>query len=203
MGLECHAVCHWQGRSSSGQAYLEGDHIAFRGEFRMKLMLVDIRGVVATRGRLSLTAAGGTAALDIGDKAEAWAERIRNPKGLIDKLGMRPGDCVALIGAEPDPVLLAELAGAGIDARRTDSLGPDETWIILSAAGPADLSLAGPAAAALAPKGVLWVVYPKGRSSPVPQDAVLEAGRGTGLADVKVCAVSAAATALKFMRRKG
>ena len=32
----------------------------------------------------------GEATFELGPKAERWAERIRNPKSLLDKLGVKP-----------------------------------------------------------------------------------------------------------------
>ncbi|HYC03457.1 MAG TPA: hypothetical protein VED40_09205 [Azospirillaceae bacterium] len=202
MGQESAAVCHWEGRSSDGRAWLEGDHILFRGDFRLKLMLADIRAAVATNGRLSLTLAAGTAALDLGTKAQDWADRIRNPRTLVDKLGFRPGQRIELLGAAPDPVLLEELSRAGLAAAPAAAPSPGVDWAVLTAASPGELDAVPGIAAALAPAGGLWIVHPKGKGSPVPQERVFEAGRGAGLVDTKICAVSAASTALKFVRPK-
>ncbi|HYE48058.1 MAG TPA: hypothetical protein VEB20_00595 [Azospirillaceae bacterium] len=200
MGQECAAVCHWEGRSSSGRAYLEGDHLLFRGDFRLKLMLADVKAAVAANGRLSLTMASGTAALDLGTKAEDWAQRIRNPKTLVDKLGFKPGQPVELLGGPADPVLLAELALAGIVVETPPAPRPGATWYLLSASDPADLERVPGVAGVLPPAGGLWIVYPKGKASPVTEAMVFAAGRGAGLTDNKTCAVSAASTALKFVR---
>jgi len=203
MGQECAAVCHWAGQSSSGTAMLEGDHLLFRGGFRLKIPFADLKAVTACNGRLSLMTADGTAALDLGAKAADWAERIRNPRSLADKLGLAAGTAVDLVGDAPDPALLEELAAKGIVATRRADPEPGAAWIILSVSAPPALDRVPACAAALGEKGALWIVHPKGARSPVPQDLVFAAGRGAGLADVKTCAVSATSTGLKFVRRKG
>lgn len=192
------AVCHWRGRSSEGRALLEGDHLLFRGDFRLKLPFADLRGIAAAAGRLSLAVADGTVELELGLKAEDWAARIRNPKTVLDKMGIGPGTAVTLMGAAPDPDLAAALDRAGVGSVPP---GAEGGVIVLSAAGRGDLSAVPSAADALGPKGALWIVYPKG-GRVITQADIFAAGKGAGLVDTKVCAVSAASTALRFIRRK-
>lgn len=56
----------------------------------------------------------------------------------------------------------------------------------------------------LAPTGMLWISWPKGTSgvaTDVTENVVREIGLATGLVDVKVCAVDATWSGLKFVRR--
>ena len=53
----------------------------------------------------------------------------------------------------------------------------------------------------LASNGALWIVYPKGRKE-ITELQVLNAGRATGLVDIKVVSYSATHTALKFVLPK-
>ena len=57
----------------AGRALLETDFLLFRGDQRVKIPFSDIRGVEAKDGVLRLTLAKGTAALELGPKAQAWA----------------------------------------------------------------------------------------------------------------------------------
>jgi hypothetical protein len=63
-----------------------------------------------------------------------------------------------------------------------------------------------PAAASLTAAGMLWVAWPK-KASKVPTDLtegrVRAHGLAGGLVDVKVCAVDAVWSGLKFVRRIG
>ena len=57
---------------------------------------------------------------------------------------------------------------------------------------------------ALAPAGILWVSWPKRTShvaTNITETAVREIGLANGLVDVKVCAVDATWSGLKFVRR--
>jgi hypothetical protein len=59
-------------------------------------------------------------------------------------------------------------------------------------------------ARALAPAGMLWVSWPKGTSgvtTDLTENVVREIGLANGLVDVKVCAVDATWSGLKFVRR--
>ncbi|MBS1912925.1 MAG: DUF3052 domain-containing protein [Bacteroidetes bacterium] len=59
-------------------------------------------------------------------------------------------------------------------------------------------------AATLAPNGMLWVAWPKkssGVATDVTFDIVHSIGLGAGLVDVKICAIDATWTALKFVIR--
>ncbi len=53
-------------------------------------------------------------------------------------------------------------------------------------------------AAALAPAGALWIVYPKGQAI-IRETHVIAAGRAAGLVDTKVVGFSPTHTALKFV----
>lgn len=59
-------------------------------------------------------------------------------------------------------------------------------------------------ARALTPAGMLWVSWPKGTSgvaTDLAENVVREIGLANGLVDVKVCAVDATWSGLKFVRR--
>lgn len=198
MGQEATVTARWGDSHGSGKAMLEGDHLLFRGEFRVKLMLADLTEAAVAEDSLVLAVADGTLSLDLGAaKAADWLHRIRNPKTTLDKLGIKPGQRVAVRGREPDPVLAAELSRGGI----TGDAGGDADFILLVADGIDDLDAVATLAPGLGAKTGLWIIYPKGRRD-ITQDHIFAAGRGAGLVDNKVCSVSPTHTALKFVRRK-
>lgn len=198
MGQEATVTATWNGTTSNGKAMLEGDHLLLRGDVRAKLMLADLTGAKVAGDDLVLTTGEGTLSLALGAaKAADWLHRIQNPKTVLDKLGVRPGQRVALRGQAPDPVLAAELARGGI----TGDAGKDAELVLLVADAVGDLDAVAALAAGLGPKSGLWIIYPKGRRD-ITQEDVFAAGRGAGLVDNKVCAVSPTHTALKFVRRK-
>jgi hypothetical protein len=119
---------------------------------------------------------------------------------LPQKLGIRGGARVALVGA-PDGFLsrLCPLPD-GVCVGR-DTRGPLDVILRFATARDAlecsFLSLA----AALAPAGGLWVIWPK-HASGVPtdlsDDVVREVGLASGLVDNKVCAVDEVWSGLRF-----
>ena len=122
---------------------------------------------------------------------------------LAKKLGVKAAQRVALLGAPPEFRKLLRPLPPRI--RWTDQLDVPLDCIVLFARDAAALHRSlSPAAAALAPAGMLWIAWPK-RAAKVPTDltsaAVRSAGLATGLVDVKVCAMTEIWSGLKFVRR--
>lgn len=125
-------------------------------------------------------------------------------RSLVEKLGIKAGTTVILIGGPPGyPVLLGELPpGATIKTR----LPAAARFIHQFARLRIELEAAFPRAAkTLVDDGTLWVSWPK-KSSKLPtdltEDVVRAIGLPLGLVDVKVCAVDDVWSGLKFVRRK-
>jgi hypothetical protein len=138
---------------------------------------------------LTVTYAGGRIELELGEREAArWARDIANPKTLADKLGVKPGQRVRLVGGAD-----RELVGAG---REVASGQADIVFVAL--ASPADLALIGRLQDEIAADGAIWVIRPKGRDD-LTEAMVIGAGRGAGLHDVKIARVSATHTAMKFV----
>src|SRR5688572_6776367 len=110
MGSESSCSLRVGGKRISGKALLETDHIIFRGiEGKISIPRADVQRVEAEAGDLSVTYSGGTAVFELGPLAERWAEKIRNPRGLLDKLGVKEGCRVAVLGVR-DESFLKQLA---------------------------------------------------------------------------------------------
>ena len=198
MGQEAEVAATWNGVTSRGKALLEGDHLLLRGNVRVKMMLADLTSAELAGDALVLTGPAGCLSLDLGAaKAGDWLHRIRNPKSVLDKLGISQSRRVALRGDGPDPVLAAELSRGGV----AGDAGDDADFVLLVTNDAGGLGAVAGLAAGLGVKAGLWIIYPKGRRD-ITQEDVFAAGRGAGLVDNKVCAVSPTHTALKFVRRK-
>ena len=120
---------------------------------------------------------------------------------LAGKLGVKPESRVLLVGA-PDGFELAAPPGAVVHSRP----GPRPYEVILAFC-PDRAALHrrfAPLAGRLTPAGALWISWPK-KSSKVPTDldenVVRDHGLEVGLVDVKVAAVDATWSGLKFVRR--
>jgi hypothetical protein len=123
---------------------------------------------------------------------------------LVKKLGVKPGFTVAILDA---PDRFDETLGAlPDDVTVTRRLGGGKDMVIVFTTERAALARRlGALRAAIAPDGMIWVVWPK-KSSGVPtdvtEDVVREVVLPTGLVDVKVCAVDATWSGLKIVIRK-
>lgn len=195
MGDEARATLRYEGREVEGKALLETDELVFRGDVRLKVPFRSLSSVSAEDGRLALAWGDERAELELGPKAERWADRIRNPRTLVDKLGVKPGRRVSLVDAPGDEIR-ALLAERGIEP--VDGEQPDADVILFGASTPDDLARLGPLQDSLARDGAIWVVAPKGGVEPT-EAQVLAGGKAAGLVDVKVARWSDTHTAHKFV----
>jgi hypothetical protein len=198
MGQEIKCRVDFGKESSSGKALLETSELIFRGDFRLKIPFPSIRDMQVSAGELAIqfshaSEAGSkdvSAVFHLGDAAEKWASRIRNPPSRLDKLGVKPGTRIRLIGRH-DADFRRELGGQGAITTRSK---PDLVFVTVNTKEEL-------VELAYHSEGAIWVVYPKGVDA-VTQSDVITAGRAAGLVDIKVCAFSATHTALKFTRRR-
>jgi hypothetical protein len=124
---------------------------------------------------------------------------------LPKKLGLAAGQRVAILGGPHGFARdLGDLSGVDVEMKLVGRR-PYDT-VILFARWRAELAHRfGPTAARLTPAGSLWVAWPK-KASGVPSDltegVAREIGLPEGLVDVKVCAIDATWSGLKFVWRK-
>jgi len=173
----------------------------FRGDdgLRLKLSFDEMRRVTALNGELHLQLADGSAVFELGVQAEKWAHRILNPKGLLDKLGVKPGMKIAVLGVD-DPAFLADLRA------RTEDISFEQpasatAAIFVAANDPSGLDCLAALKQAIRPDGAVWVVFRKGRKD-FNENDILRCGLAAGLVDVKVVRFSETHTASKFVIRK-
>lgn len=200
MGDEANCTLTQGGKSCAGRALLETSEILFRGgDVRLKIPLSSITEARAQDGELRLRTKDGKFTFELGPRAEKWREKIANPKSLIDKLGVKPGERVTLIGRFPAE-FSANLKkhGAQLATPEASVVSP---WIFF-AAESRDY-LAGIKHVAKSVKGTtaLWIVYPKGQKHITEAD-VRSSGLAFGLTDIKVASFSPTHTALKFVLPK-
>ena len=98
MGLEAPCVARSGTNQWEGTALLESDHLLFRGDFRLKLLFKNVRSARAEDGELTLVTPEGEWSFSVGAAAERWANRILHPPSRIEKLGLKPGSRVAVLG---------------------------------------------------------------------------------------------------------
>src|SRR5579872_6283747 len=194
MGQEQECRMSYQGRTLAGKAYLETDYVLFRGEERLKIPLKEITAATASAGILRLEFAGGPAEFELGKASEKWKEKILHPPSRLDKLGVKPGLMVRMVG-EFEAGFLDEIRERNAEV----ATGRSRVDLVFFAAEDAGaLGKIGKLLAGMKTDGALWVVYPKGVPA-IREVAVIQAGRDAGLKDVKVCAFSTTHTGLKFV----
>ncbi|HET9320427.1 MAG TPA: DUF3052 family protein [Bryobacteraceae bacterium] len=197
MGQEAFCKIRLGRKVVEGKALLESQEVIFRGtDLRLKIPFRDVTAVDANDGWLRLTYSDGTAAFELGSYAAKWAEKIRNPKSLIEKLGVKAGMRVSVLAID-DPGFRRDLANRTDDVAE-NRVAKDADLIFLGAERTDALDRLRELARSLKPNGAIWVVYPKGQKY-ITESAVLAAGKRAGLVDVKVASFSPTHTALKFV----
>jgi hypothetical protein len=195
MGLEANCTARWKGQTSQGKAHLEEKDLVFRGGFRLKIALKDVASAEAKRGTLTVKFPEGTAAFDLGAQAEKWALKIRYPRSRIEKLGVKPGMRVSVLGVN-DESFGAELRSRTNDIH-TKPVAESDVIFFAAEDKPALAKLKS-LEKSLKRSGAIWVVYPKGQKH-ITQLDVMAASKAADLVDVKVVSFSETHTALKLM----
>ena len=196
MGDEARCTVRFGERVSAGKALLETDELVFRGDFRLAIPRRAIRSVAAADGRLKVEFRDGTATFELGAEAARWAEKIRNPKTLLDKLGVKPDARVSVIGVA-DEDFRELLRGRVVDVVDGEA-GADSDVVFFGAESVRELEQLASLEGSIKRNGAIWVVAPKGGREPREAD-VLAAGKTAGLVDTKVVRFSDTHTAHKFV----
>jgi hypothetical protein len=196
MGLEAECTARLGRRSSVGRAQLEEKEVVFRGDFRVKVPIGPGTTATGKGGMLQLDWSGGSLRLELGAAAPKWLEKIRHPRGRIDKLGVKEGMRVAILGLE-DAAFEAEVRAR--TAQVTVGRAPRSAdLVIVRMERSAELERLRALRDAVEPDGAVWVVWPKGVKA-FREDDVRAAGPSAGLVDVKVMSFSDELSGLKLV----
>ena len=125
----------------------------------------------------------------------AFDAAVRYPRSRIEKLGVKPGFRVTLLGVD-EPGFLAELKDAGADVSTRTRTGSDIIFVAM--ASKDDLPKLEALRRAINPAGAVWVIWPKGRKE-FREDDVRNFGPRAELVDVKVMAFSETLSGLKMV----
>jgi len=196
MGSEIRCTARLNGKTLEGKAYLESDTVLFRGDVRLTIPFKDIRNLRASESELSMTIPDGSLDLVIGKQASKWAEKIRNPKSLIDKLGVKEGMSVRVIG-ELDQAFLDQLRSRGVVLQSATAKKPSDMIFLLIKDGK-DLSKLKGLRKQIEPDGTIWLLRPKGPGG-IGEAETMKAGKDAGLVDVKVVGFSPTHSAEKYV----
>jgi hypothetical protein len=201
MGYDASCILRLDRRTIKGTAWLEHKDLVFRGPERLVIPLAAVKTATAEGDVLRVRFGAREAEFQIGRAAVKWADRITNPPSRLEKLGVKPGLSVALLGVDDD-TFLRDLEKLGAMVTRP---GPSEVprlrgldAIFLGAAHSAALGRLAALRASIQPAGAIWVVRPKGLKS-ITEAETMAAGKRGGLVDVKVVSFSETHTAEKFV----
>jgi Protein of unknown function (DUF3052) len=186
-------------REASATVLLETDELVVRGEARVRVKRADIRRVVRRAGTVTVTSPSATLTLSLGQPAaERWEKKLAEaPKRLIDKLDVKPGAAVLLVG-DHDEVLRAQLTERTPNVSRSANAKHRDV-VFVDVRDEADMKRIERASSAIADHGAIWVVHRKGPSG-VADTAIFAKAKELGLAYTKVARVSDTLTAEKLVR---
>ena len=200
MGNEAACTAHFGKKKLTGKALLETSELLFRpadGSPRLKIPFSAIKSAKTVDGGLHLQTADGPAIFELGPTADKWCHKILHPKTRAEKIGIKPGMKISLLG-ELDQEFTKELRAATKNIHES-KLDPDSDLVFLSVDSTSALASAiTKVAKAIKGATALWIVYPKGKRE-ITENDVISAGRKAGLKDVKVVGFSTTHTALKFV----
>ncbi len=124
-------------------------------------------------------------------------------RSLVDKLGIKEGHHVAILGAPPD--YFSNLGKLPSQVKLGTKLQGEKDFLHFFTTSRRELEQKFPARkACLAQNGLLWISWPKGSSgvaTDLSENVIREVGLNNGLVDVKVCAVDETWSGLKFVYR--
>ncbi len=196
MGSEADCTLRFGRKVTKGKAHLETETLLFRGDFRISIPFSDLTALEVKKDGLHVTFSEGTAVFELGPLAEKWAAKIRNPKSLLDKLGVKAKDYIALVGPR-DEAFLKQLRERGCKIARGAPRG-ELDFIFLAADAQEKLERLDHLQRYLKPAGATWVIWRKGKPE-LTEDHVRLAATNAGLVDVKVVKFSETHSALKLV----
>ena len=198
MGYDAQCDVRFDGQTVSAKAVLEQKDLVLRGPLRLSIPLARISEATASDGWLRVRFDGRLAEISLGPAAQKWAQRITNPPSRLDKLGVKEGARILLLGAVEE-AFVEELRAAGATALRRMGRGtPAFDVIFLAVERRESLEQLGALASKIVPSGAIWTLRPKGQRAVTEADT-MAAGKRAGLVDVKVVSFSDTLTAEKFV----
>jgi hypothetical protein len=196
MGNEAKGRIVVDGIPADVKMLLETDELIVRGELRMKIPFAELQASDAEGELLRLRWNDHDLELAVGRDAAKWLHKIRHPKSVIDKLGIKAGQRVSIAGTLDDEGFLADLEARSGDV--SARVRKESDVLFFATTAREELARLESLKVSIKPNGAIWIVRPKGTSA-ISDTDVIAAGRAAGLVDVKVVRFSATHTAEKLV----
>ena len=195
MGSEVVCDVELDGEKSEAKVLLESEEIIVRAPFRLKIPFGSIRKLDADEKQLRVRWDSHTLSISLGRDAKKWVGKIRNPKSLTEKLGIKSGQKISISGTIGKK-FIDELQQRGADVGKGVRRDSDIIFVAIERREELDRMVG--MIASLASDGALWVIRPRG-SNAISEREVMDTARAAGLVDVKVARFSGTHTAEKFV----
>lgn len=198
MGSESACTIEHDGRAAKGHALFESDHLLFRSDaMRVKLLLSELTRSDTRGDALHLEGRGASYVWRLPPGVAAkWLEKIRNPRTLLDKLGVKEGMKVVVLSVKDDDFREQLSSRVGAFATRV-SRGSD--IIFFGVETLAGLERLPALRESLVSNGTIWVVHRKGKEASLRDVDVFAAAKRAGLVDNKVASFSVTHTAERLV----
>jgi hypothetical protein len=198
MGLEAESEVRIGNESHHAHALLESRELILRGPLKKTLPIAELKDLRVVNHELLFEHSGLPYALALPDgQAAKWLAKLTTaPPTLAQKLGVDAGHKALVWGFVGETALNEALFNA---------VTTDPTQAALSIAVtrmPPELNAALAELTQRLPHAPIWIVYPKGAKSSLPESAVRSHMRALNFIDSKSCAVSDTLTATRFSLRK-
>lgn len=197
MGAEAKATLTLGRQVYAGTAQLETNELRFRGDRSLRIPLATISVVEVIDGSLHVKHAEGVAILGLGQSTSAkWAQRIQSPPTLVDKLGIKAGMTVSVLGVQ-DESILRDIVARGAKVV-TGKVSPGAAMVLWRIEKASQLSKLNGLTGRIARDGAIWVVHPRGNAA-VADTVIFAAAKAAGLTYTKVVRFSDSDTAEKLV----
>ena len=198
MGLQAESELVNAGDRVHVKALLENHALILRGAVQKTLPVHEITDPRAVGDQLLFEHLGTSYALSLpAGQATRWLKKLTDaPPSLAAKLGIDAAHKALVWGHAEDAALTGALTGA------TAETAAEAAMSLAIVADPDSLAQALNTLLHALPQAPVWIVYPKGAKSTLPESAVRNHLHSLGLVDTKVCAVSERLTAARYNRAK-
>src|SRR5258707_870380 len=126
MGKELQGAVRVGRQRHQGKILLETNELIFRGtDYRLKIIFSEIRDAQAKNGQLRIATNDDVLTFEVGTAAQKWREKILHQKTRLQKLAVKEGTKVRLLGKFPSD-FVNELKAARAEILEADGLANAE-----------------------------------------------------------------------------